>query len=100
MPNKILQARAWDVLRVDKLNRLGEITCPMLCLHGRSDRLVRKKFVDEIVAARPDCQVQWLDSSHMLLATDTDTAAAAIEAFCGGLDRQAEPAAVDRPLTG
>ena len=87
LPSKILQARARDALRVDKLNRLGEITCPLLCLHGRSDRLVRKKFVDEIVAARPDCQVQWLDSPHMLLATDTDAAAAVIETFCGQLDR-------------
>ncbi len=100
LPGDILRARAREVLRVDKLKRLDEITCPMLCLHGRSDRLVRKKFVDEIVAARPDCQVQLLDSPHMLLAIDADAAAAVIEAFCGELDRRAgPPSAVDRTLT-
>jgi len=86
LPGDIIRTRARDVLRVDKRGRLAEIKRPMLCLHGRSDRLVRKRYVDEIVAARPDCQVRWLDSSHMLLATDTDAAAAVIEAFCGQLD--------------
>ena len=100
LPGDILRGRARDVLRVDKRNRLNEITCPMLCLHGRSDRLVRKKYVDEIAAGRPGCQVHWLDSSHMLLATDAEAAAAVIEAFCGRLDRQAGSADVDRPLTG
>jgi pimeloyl-[acyl-carrier protein] methyl ester esterase len=86
LPADIIRARARDVLRVDKRARLGEIKCPMLFLHGRSDRLVRKRHVDEIVAARPDCRVRRLDSSHMLLATDTDTAAAVIESFCSQLD--------------
>jgi hypothetical protein len=69
------------MLRVDKRGRLREIKCPMLCLHGRSDRLVSKKHVDEIVAAQPGCEVYWLDSSHMLLATHTEAAARVIENF-------------------
>jgi len=81
LPRDIVQSRARNVLRVDKLKRLSETRCPMLCLHGRSDRLVRKKQVDDIVAARPDCQVHWLDAPHMLLATHADEAARVIEEF-------------------
>lgn len=82
LPREIIRARVREVLNVDKRSRLHEIKCPMLCLHGRSDRLVSKRLVDEIVAARPGCKVHWLDSPHMLLATQTDVAASLIEDFC------------------
>jgi pimeloyl-[acyl-carrier protein] methyl ester esterase len=82
LPREIVRARASEVLRVDKRNRLREIRCPMLCLHGRFDRLVGKKYVDEIVSAQPECQVRWFDSSHLLLETHTDAAAKAINQFC------------------
>ncbi len=88
LPREIIRARAQDVLRVDKRGRLREIKCPMLCLHGRSDRLVSKRYVDEIVAARPGCQVRWFESSHMLLATHTEAAASVIEDFCERLNCQ------------
>jgi pimeloyl-ACP methyl ester carboxylesterase len=90
LPPEVLQARVRDVLRVDKQRRLSEVTCPTLCLHGRSDRLVGKRQVDEIVAARPTCQVRWLDSSHMLLATHTDAAVHEIEEFCGLVDHRSD----------
>jgi len=86
LPREIIQARARDVLRVDKRKRLSETRCPVLCLHGRSDRLARKGPVNDAVAARPDCQVHWLDGPHMLLATHTDMAARIIEEFCGHLN--------------
>jgi pimeloyl-ACP methyl ester carboxylesterase len=82
LPREIIQARLRDVLRVDKLKQLSETRCPVLCLHGRKDRLARKRHVDDIVAARPDCEVHWLDGPHMLLATHTDAAARVIEEFC------------------
>lgn len=88
LPREIIRARAQDVLRVDKRCRLREIKCPMLCLHGRSDRLVSKRHVDEIVTARPGCQVRWLDAPHMLLATHADAAASVIEEFCERLNCQ------------
>jgi pimeloyl-[acyl-carrier protein] methyl ester esterase len=84
LPRDVIRARARDVLCVDKRKRLGETRCPLLCLHGRSDRLVCKRLVDDIVAARPDCQVRWLDGPHMLLATHAE-AASAIEEFCRGI---------------
>lgn len=86
LPRETVRARAQDVLRVDKRRRLREIKCPVLCLHGRLDRLVGKRHVDEIVAAQPACRVRWLDAPHMLLATHADVAASAIEDFCERLD--------------
>jgi pimeloyl-ACP methyl ester carboxylesterase len=88
LPREVIRARMRDVLRVDKRGRLREIKCPVLCLHGRSDRLVRRRHVNEIVAAQPGCEVRWLDSAHMLLATHAEIAASAIEHFCGHLDCQ------------
>ncbi|MBR0869886.1 alpha/beta fold hydrolase [Bradyrhizobium tropiciagri] len=86
LPRNILQDRAREVLRVDKRDRLREITCPILCLHGRFDHLTNERQIGEIVAAQPRCQVHWLEASHMLLATHPDAAANAIGDFCGPLD--------------
>jgi pimeloyl-[acyl-carrier protein] methyl ester esterase len=87
LPQDILQFRAREALRVDKRNRLSEITCPVLSLHGRFDRLVNRRQVDEIATAQPRCQVHWLDSPHMLLATHPDAAAKVIDQFCEQTDK-------------
>src|SRR5262245_23050514 len=82
LPRDVIKARASEALRVDKRNRLVAVTCPMLCLHGRYDRLVRKKYLNEIVASRPNCAVQMFDAPHMLLETHAAEAATAINHFC------------------
>jgi pimeloyl-ACP methyl ester carboxylesterase len=87
LPREVLQFRAREVLRVDKRNRLSEITCPVLCLHGRFDYLVNSRQVVEIANAQPRCQVHWFDSSHMLLATHPDAAVKAINQFCAQMDK-------------
>jgi pimeloyl-[acyl-carrier protein] methyl ester esterase len=48
--------------------------------------------VDEIVAGLNDCQLRWLNSSHMLLATHAEAAASIIEDFC---ERHGEAAGLD-----
>ncbi|MGH6815446.1 MAG: alpha/beta fold hydrolase [Hyphomicrobiaceae bacterium] len=85
MPHEIVRARVAEVLRVDKRNRLREITCPMLCLQGRFDWLVRKKCLDEMTSIQPKCQVRWFYASHMLLETHACEAAEAINEFCNRL---------------
>jgi pimeloyl-ACP methyl ester carboxylesterase len=74
------------VLRVDVRHRLQDVTCPILCLHGHTDRLVRRQSVEEIVTVQPRCEVRWLNAPHMLLATHAEAAAKAIEDFCMQLD--------------
>lgn len=87
VPREVLQHRAREALLVDKRDRLREVTCPVLCLQGRFDRLVSRRQVDEIVTAQPGCQVHWLDSSHMLLATHPEAAVKAINQFCEQVDK-------------
>lgn len=85
LPRHVVRARARAALNVDARDHLREISCPVMCLHGRNDRLVRKRSVDEIVAAQPRCQVRTLDAPHMLLSTHAEAAADAINDFCDGL---------------
>jgi pimeloyl-[acyl-carrier protein] methyl ester esterase len=88
LPREIVQGRVRDALRVDKLDQLRRTRCPLLCLHGRQDRLVGKRSVHEIIDARPDGKLQWLDAPHMLLTTHAEAAAGIIDAFCSRLENQ------------
>jgi pimeloyl-ACP methyl ester carboxylesterase len=85
LPREVIRTRASEVLRVDKRNRLRTVTCPMLCLHGRFDRLVRKRYLNEITSSHPKCEVRMFDAPHMLLETNPTEAAAAINQFCDRL---------------
>ena len=73
------------MLRVDKRSRLAQVACPVMCLHGRFDRVTGKRCLRQVVAAQPGCLVRWLDAPHMLLETHPDEAAKAIDEFCDGL---------------
>jgi hypothetical protein len=59
----------------------------VLCLHGRFDYLVNRRQANEIITAQPRCQVDWFDSSHMLLATHPEAAVKAINQFCEHMDK-------------
>ena len=85
VPREIIRARVSEVLRVDKRSRLRAVTCPMLYLRGRFDRMVRRKHLDEIRSAQPSCEVRTLDAPHMLLQTHPAEAAEAINRFCDRL---------------
>jgi pimeloyl-[acyl-carrier protein] methyl ester esterase len=85
LPRNVLRARVGEVLRVDKRSRLRQVTCPVMCLHGKYDRWIGRGCVDTIVSAQPRCHVVQLEASHMLLETHADAAAAAIGAFCARL---------------
>jgi pimeloyl-[acyl-carrier protein] methyl ester esterase len=82
LPRETVQARAAEALRIDMRNVLRRVPCPAMCLHGRFDRVTGKRCVRQIVRARPQCQVRWLDAPHMLLQTHPDEAAGAIDEFC------------------
>jgi pimeloyl-ACP methyl ester carboxylesterase len=86
MPRSVIRARAAEALRIDKRHRLREVVCPILCLHGRLDRLVREKSTNEIRSEQPDCQIHWFDAPHMLLETHAAEAASAINQFCERLN--------------
>lgn len=85
IPHAVVTARFREVLRVDKRERLRAVSCPMLCLRGRFDRLVRKSRLNEITSSHPNCQVRVLDAPHMLLETHAAEAAITINHFCDQL---------------
>jgi pimeloyl-[acyl-carrier protein] methyl ester esterase len=82
LPAKVIRTRASEVLRIDKRDRLRAVSCPILCLHARFDRLVSKKCLDEIKFLRPHCEVRTLNAPHMLLETHPVEAASIIDVFC------------------
>jgi pimeloyl-[acyl-carrier protein] methyl ester esterase len=85
LPQEIIRTRVTEVLRVNKSEELRQVTCPILCLQGRLDRLVGSRGLRQITSVQPRCQVVSFDAPHMLLETHPDAAAKAINAFCESL---------------
>jgi pimeloyl-[acyl-carrier protein] methyl ester esterase len=85
VPDSVLRRRVVEVLNVDQRDALARVTCPVVCLHGRSDWLVRSKCVAEVCAIQPDATVHWFDAAHVLLGTKPVECADVIERFCAGL---------------
>jgi pimeloyl-ACP methyl ester carboxylesterase len=86
LPRAVVRNRAAEVCRVDKTNYLRSLTCPLLCLHGRQDRLIGRHVVRQLVEIQPTCRVEWFDASHMLLATHAAEIGAVINQFCNAVE--------------
>jgi pimeloyl-[acyl-carrier protein] methyl ester esterase len=82
VPNSVLRKRVVEVLTVDQRENLARVTCPVLCLHGRSDWLVRSKCVADVRAIKPDASVHWFDAAHVVLGTKPVESAGLIERMC------------------
>jgi pimeloyl-ACP methyl ester carboxylesterase len=62
--------------------RLHEITCPVLLVHGRSDRSVLPAAADELHARLKNSQLVWLDdTAHFCIIERPDEVLAAILEF-------------------
>jgi pimeloyl-[acyl-carrier protein] methyl ester esterase len=85
VPNSVLRQRIVEVLNVDQRRALARVTCPVVCLHGRSDWLVRSKCVAEVLAIKPGATVHWFDAAHVVLGTKPRESAEAIERMCVGV---------------
>jgi pimeloyl-ACP methyl ester carboxylesterase len=82
LPREVIRTRTLEVLRIDKRDRLRAVSCPILCLHARYDRLVSRKRLEEITSLRPHCEVRTFNAPHMLLETHPVQAASVINNFC------------------
>jgi pimeloyl-[acyl-carrier protein] methyl ester esterase len=82
VPGAIIRARALQALNVDKRSQLRAVTCPLLFLYGRFDRLVRRRYADEIISSHSNARLRVFDASHTLLAINVPEAAEAIILFC------------------
>lgn len=82
----VLACRAAELARVDKLSRLAAITCPLLYMRGRRDRLIGMAAYRQIHRTAPAAELCEIDGPHMFLATHAEASAATIEAFCGRIE--------------
>jgi pimeloyl-[acyl-carrier protein] methyl ester esterase len=82
LPREVIRTRAAEVLRIDKRHRLRAVSCPILYLRARFDRLVSRKCLEEIVSSRPHCEVRTLDAPHMVLETHPVETASIVNGFC------------------
>jgi pimeloyl-[acyl-carrier protein] methyl ester esterase len=97
LPAEVLQVRAAEACRIDKLALLASVTCPVMFLRGSRDRLVLRHCQDQALRAQPNVQVQTLDAAHMVLNTHAAEAARCINAFCDRselLDKRATPLSI------
>lgn len=61
--NAVYQA-AKSVRTVDLLDRLGEISCPVMLIHGRKDMSRTEQHAKELIAGIPNAKMVWFDCGH------------------------------------
>jgi pimeloyl-ACP methyl ester carboxylesterase len=83
VPPDVLHERLMEVLRVDAGRDLAECPCPVLYLRGRKDWIVPWSRVLSIRSVRPDVQVAFLPTGHLVLQCAPGESLQAIAAFLG-----------------
>ena len=69
---EVLRHRLKLVQQVDVLAELSEIECPVTYLRATNDRLVSKRCLDEILAAKPSTTVHEVVGPHLVLETQPE----------------------------
>ena len=83
----VLAFRLREVMRSDAIEDLQTCSVPIFYLNGTNDRLLGKRALRSLTAARPDMTVINVPGPHMLLQAAPDTCARHIEFAVGGLNR-------------
>jgi pimeloyl-ACP methyl ester carboxylesterase len=78
---EVLSARVRAALDVDASDALSACRVPILYLGGTEDRLLRRAIPEEIRAIRPNVDVRFLASPHLILQRRPREAAAALSDF-------------------
>jgi len=81
LPRAVRAARLRAVAGVDVRADFARVRCPILVLHGRSDRIVRKSPMQRAVADKGGARMIVLPAAHMLLQTRANEAASEIVHF-------------------
>ena len=77
----VLALRVRELLRVDALDTLCRVTCPILYLRGTLDRIVTERSLGIITDAVPSVRVHRIAAPHALLQTSPAEAWAALESL-------------------
>jgi pimeloyl-ACP methyl ester carboxylesterase len=83
MPPEVRSKRLREVADANVRDRLNEVLCPVLVLHGTKDWLVPRAPVEKSVKSSQITTIALFEAPHMLLQTSAGAAARAIEAFAG-----------------
>lgn len=78
---QVLAHRVAEVLKVDVVREFQRIQIPLLVLAGRYDRTVPGRNLKLLRQLRSDLQVEMIDSDHLVLQTEPQRAAGAIQRF-------------------
>lgn len=77
----VLALRVRELLRVNALDTLSRVTCPILYLRGTLDRLVTERSLAIITNAVPSVRMHRIAAPHALLQTSPLEAWAALESL-------------------
>lgn len=85
---KVLAFRLGELKKCDATEALLKCSVPIFYLNGAEDRLLGKRALRSLLAAKPDMTVIDVPGPHMLLQAAPDACARHIEAAVGNLDWQ------------
>ena len=86
VPASVMAHRVGEVISVDVSAELQRVAAPILYLRGRDDHVVPAANLKHIQTLRPDAHVVQIPAPHMVLQTQPQLAAEALEAFLAALD--------------
>ncbi|MEM6798456.1 MAG: alpha/beta hydrolase [Planctomycetota bacterium] len=69
VPVRTLSGRVRQMIDADAADELRELTCPIVYLRARHERLIPRRCVDAIRHASPGAVVREIDGPHLLLET-------------------------------
>jgi pimeloyl-ACP methyl ester carboxylesterase len=78
---RVLAARVRSTLSIDARAELARVTCPLLYIRARRDRVVPLRCLRDILSVREDVVVESLDAPHPVLQHEPDAAWKLIDRF-------------------
>ncbi len=78
---RVLASRVRSALAVDRHAQLSRVSCPVLYLQAKNDRIIAKRCLRHILEQQPDARVEVLETSHLVLQVDPKGAWESIVAF-------------------
>ncbi|MDB5888452.1 MAG: alpha/beta hydrolase family protein [Rhodocyclales bacterium] len=78
---EVFACRVKEVVRVNVSSALAACAVPMLYIQGSRDRVVPRANLQRILAIKPSVEHVSIEAPHMILQTQPEAAANAIEAF-------------------
>jgi pimeloyl-ACP methyl ester carboxylesterase len=88
---KVLAARSRAVLGVDVRSQLKDLTAPLMYLGFKSDDVVPRRCLEEVVSIAPQTHVAEVEGGHLGLFTHPRPSAKFIADFLGNCTLESSP---------